>query len=440
MGFEDFSSQMLAIDSLNQLYVAGFANLSQIAGGPVCSGEWDLVVSSFDSSGNKRWAVQIGVSPPSPEQLFGVRLAPAAIHFNAATNQVYVVSRATGGGSISGVNLGMREGLMVVHAFSASSGTLVSTLIYQAQRLGGSDGPVLTPYAMATDSVGSIYLTGSISEGYLKSENINPPSSPPHQSALFIIKLDATGAVLWEKVLNDQSVGRAISLMRDGVIVAGNVHRTMGATAFDGIPLSGSETTVAFVTKYDFSGVKRWTTLLGSGFAGSSVSAHAIASDSSGNSFVAGQSNLSSDWASVVESRGFVTKLNYSTGTVQSTLRLSVTNAGAVTSVTGIGLSTAGKVLLSGEARLVNDANQTAVTSLFFSQYHSDLVTLNWQQEYHDSGISNSGVSRATLVRDTTDDVLGVFLNDANDYLNDFYYRNEQDLKLIKYSSNGVLQ
>jgi hypothetical protein len=172
--------------------------------------------------------------------------------------------------------------------------------------LGGSDYDIGN--AIAMDTSGNVYVAG---------ESPATWGSPIHPFSgnddAFVAKLNGSGTLQWNTFLggSDYDYNNAIAVDTSGnVYVAGYSGATWGSPVR---PFAGGETD-AFVAKLNGSGVLQWNTFLGgSGSYEDYDIGNAIAVDTSGNVYVAGESPAT--WGSPVRpfavwSDAFVAKLN----------------------------------------------------------------------------------------------------------------------------------
>jgi chitodextrinase len=129
--------------------------------------------------------------------------------------------------------------------------------------------------AVAVDGSGNVYVTG-YTTGDLDGE------TNAGGSDIFLMKYNSSGTKQWTRLLGTASSDAGYGVAVDG---SGNVYVT-GTTegALDGQTHSGG-TYDTFLTKYNASGTKQWTRLLGNG---TETYAYTVAVDGSSNIFVAG--------------------------------------------------------------------------------------------------------------------------------------------------------
>ncbi|WP_017861443.1 SBBP repeat-containing protein [Leptospira interrogans] len=158
---------------------------------------------------------------------------------------------------------------------------------------------------------------------------------------LFVTKYDGSGNKQWTRLLGVAgATTQANGISRD---IFNNLHvsgYTLGN--LDGQALSGIQD--LFVTKYDTGGNKQWTRLLG--VAGQITQANGIASDSSGNTYLTGRTSGSLDGQALSGTQDlFVTKYD-SGGNKQWTRLLGI--AGVSTTAYGITSDSLGDLYSTG--------------------------------------------------------------------------------------------
>ena len=150
---------------------------------------------------------------------------------------------------------------------SASSSSDGSTGTYQLATHDYANGVV-------TDSSGNVYVTGGTKGGL-------DGNTSAGNTDLFMLKYNSSGTKQWTKQLGSSGLDSANAIAIDS---SGNLY-VAGMTfgGLDGNTNSGAND--LFVVKYNSSGTKQWTEQLGTP---SSDAANAVATDSSGNVYVAG--------------------------------------------------------------------------------------------------------------------------------------------------------
>ena len=153
-------------------------------------------------------------------------------------------------------------------------------------------------YGVATDSSGNVYVAGN-TQGGLDGKFYRGLTD------FFVVKYNSSGTKQWTKQLGTSAaeIGHGIATDSSGnVYVAGY---TFGG--LDGNSNAGSSD--LFVVKYNSSGTKQWTKQLGTS---SDDEAYGVATDSSGNVYVAGitSGGLDGNSSSAGEENLFVVKYN----------------------------------------------------------------------------------------------------------------------------------
>ncbi|MBL8856116.1 MAG: SBBP repeat-containing protein, partial [Planctomycetaceae bacterium] len=165
-------------------------------------------------------------------------------------------------------------------------------------------------YDIAIDSSGNVYVSGASSATWG-----TPVRAFVSGEDGFVAKFNSTGTLLWNTFLGGNgSFDHATAITVDG---SGNTFVTGFSNATWGTPVTayGGGDFDAFVAKVDTSGVLQWNTFAG----GSGIdAAYGIVLDSSGNSYIAGNSNTT--WGTPVRAYssaedGFIAKLS-STGSL----------------------------------------------------------------------------------------------------------------------------
>jgi hypothetical protein len=160
-----------------------------------------------------------------------------------------------------------------------------------------------TTGAVAVDASGNVYVSGNSTATW------GTPINPFSSYAGFLARLSGSGALQWNTFFGSSDVDNAWGVAVDGsgnIFVTGTSDTSWGSPVN---PLTGNWD--GFVAKYDGSGALQWNTFLGS--SGNDVTGYGIATDISGNIYVAGMSNAT--WGSPVNpfaSAGdaFAAKLN----------------------------------------------------------------------------------------------------------------------------------
>ncbi|MDH4317226.1 MAG: SBBP repeat-containing protein, partial [Desulfobulbaceae bacterium] len=225
--------------------------------GNTLTGTRDFFVTKYDSAGTKQYTRQLGVAAADT---YGNSVA------TDASGNVYVAGYTNGG--LDGNTLTGTRDFFVTKYNSAGTKQHTKQLGVAAANTYG--------YSVATDDSGNVYVAGQTSgnlDGVLKTGIVD----------FFVTKYDSAGSKQYTKLLGVTEFStRARSVTTDA---SGNVY-VIGDTdgGLDGNTLTGLQD--FFVTKYDSVGTKQYTKLLG--VAGVDTGGRSVATDDSGNVYVAG--------------------------------------------------------------------------------------------------------------------------------------------------------
>ncbi|MDC0673403.1 SBBP repeat-containing protein [Nannocystis radixulma] len=226
---------------------------------------------------------------------------------------------------------------------------------------------------VATDSAGHVLVTG-VTHGNLDG-NVSLGSSDA-----ILVKYDTSGTRLWTRQFGSAGgdTGAAVATDAAGnAIVAGSTNGTTDGQ----VPVGGRD---IFVAKFDASGVKQWSRLLGS--SGDDV-AYNIATDGDGNILVVGETNGSFDgntWLG--EGDGFVAKFDAG-GTKQWVHQI---GAEYTDDAGGVAADAAGNVYVTGTVQGNLDGNPWAGSGDVFLTKYDPNGAKQWTRQYgsddHDGG------------------------------------------------------
>ena len=225
----------------------------------------------------------------------------------------------------------------------------------------GVAGTITFGLSVATDASGNVYVAGH-TYGGLDGNTLTGTIES------FVTKYDSIGVKQYTRqlgVAGQSTYGRSVATDASGnVYVAG--YTTGG---LDGNTLTGIVD--LFVTKYDSIGVKQYTRQLG--VAGKNTVGYSVATDASGNVYVAGYTTGGLDGNTLTGTQDFfVTKYN-SSGVKQYTRQLGV--AGKNTYGYSVATDANGNVYVAGYTNGGLDGNtQTGTQDFFVTKYDSSGV------------------------------------------------------------------
>jgi uncharacterized delta-60 repeat protein len=252
LGTSDNDSGLgVTTDSSGNIYVTGetWGGLD----GNTSSGKNDIFLVKYNSFGTKQWTKQLGTS--TFDEGSGVT--------TDSSGNIYVTGD-TGGGLDGNTSSGKQDIFLIKYSFSG-------TKQWTKQLSNSSNEQV---FGVATDSSGNIYVTGT-TMGNLDGNTFC------YCNDIFLIKYNSSGTKQWTKQLRTSSVdyGRGVTTdSSDNIYVTGYTYGGL-----DGNTNSGKND--IFLIKYNSSGTKQWTKQLGTS---TFDAAYGVTTDSSGNIYVTG--------------------------------------------------------------------------------------------------------------------------------------------------------
>jgi hypothetical protein len=328
------------LDSLSNIYIAGLTYGS--LDGNTLTGNTDLFVTQFNSSGVKQWTKQLGVT--------GVNTGALGITADSSNN-IYMTGYTSGG--LDGNSLSGTRDLFVIKY--NSSGTKQWT-----KQLGVS-GQATIAYGISIDSSNNLFVAG-YTNGGLDGNSLTGVYD------LFVTKYNSSGTKQWTKQLG--VAGASTFAFGIAIDSTNNFYLTGYTTGgLDGNTLSGNED--LFVIKYNSSGTKQWTKLLGVGVTTSYAEGHSIATDSASNVYITGYTNGGLDGNTLTGVQdSFVTKYN-SSGIKQWSKQFGVSSK--YTIGTGLLTDSTSNIYISGYTSGGLDGNTlTGAKDLFIAKYNSN--------------------------------------------------------------------
>ncbi|MCE9599067.1 MAG: SBBP repeat-containing protein [Spirochaetia bacterium] len=202
--------------------------------GQIKSGTYDLHLIKYDSNGNRQWTRLLGVAAVLSESF--------SLTLDQASNAY--ISGYTDGNLDGQIRTGTRDLFVIKYDSNGNK---------QWTRLLGVAAAQTRSYAIAPDAEGNLYVTGSTS-GALDGQSFAGTLD------LFLVRFDLNGTRTWTRLLGVPGVTTdARAVVTDG---GGSVYLT-GFTdgGLGGETLTGTRD--LFLAKYDRSGARIWTRLLG---------------------------------------------------------------------------------------------------------------------------------------------------------------------------------
>lgn len=352
------NGQSITVDSSSNVFVAGYTDVG--LDGNTQTGIIDFFVTKYDSTGQKLWTRQLGI--------ISKHVYANGISADSSGN-VYVAGYTDGG--LDGNSLTGSQDFFVTKYSSAG--------VKMWTRQLGVASFLTMAYAISVDSSGNAYVAGSTTGG-LDGNTLSGTGAVD----LFVTKYDSSGAKIWTQqlgVATKTTETTSITLDSFGnFYVAGYTNGSL-----DGNTLTG--TNDFFIVKYASTGTKLWSKQLG--VASQATYANSISADSSGNVYIAGQTNGSLDGNALTGTQDLLVAKYDSSGT-----RLWTRQLGAASTTT---LGSAISVDSSGNAFIVGSTNgsldgQTlhGTEDIFFTKYDSNGLR-QWTIQNGKAGATVSG-------------------------------------------------
>ena len=329
-------------DTKNNVYVAGYTTGGLYGNTMQPDSTHEFFLSKYDSTGVKQFTRQVGVA--------GEKKVGIAVTIDANDNIF-----------IAGYTTGALEGYAMTGTVDSFISKFNSDGVKQYTRLLGVAGKETRGYGIATDDHGNVIVAG-YTEGSLDDNTLTGSRD------FFVAKYDNSGVKQFTRQLGAvgaATVGTAVTVDALGdVFVVGYTEGSL-----DGNTLTGSRD--FFVTKYDPRGVKLFTRQLGA--VGAATAGNEVATDISGDVFVAGGTTggLDGNTRTGIHD-SFVTKYD-PRGVKLFTRQLGV--PGRETYGNGVATDILGDVFVAGSTSGGLDGNvQTGVYDFFVSKFDPEGV------------------------------------------------------------------
>ena len=330
----------VATDASGNVYVAG--STSGGLDGNTSTGTFDFFVTKYNSSGVKQYTKQLGVA--------GAATLGNSVATDASGN-VYVAGSTSGG--LDGNTLTGTSDFFVTKYNSSG--------VKQYTKQLGVAGQVTDGLSVAIDTNGNVYIAG-YTGGRLDGNTLTGTTD------FFVTKYDASGVKQYTKqlgVAGQTTAGRSVTTDTNGnVYIAGYTYGGL-----DGNTLTG--TLDFFVTKYNSSGVKQYTKQLG--VTDKYTYGNSVATDTNGNVYIAGYTYGGLDGNTLTGNYDFFVTKYSSSGVKQYTKQLGV--AGQDTDGNSVATDASGNVYVAGYTRGGLDGNTlTGTYDFFVTKYSSSGV------------------------------------------------------------------
>jgi uncharacterized delta-60 repeat protein len=339
----------------------------------------------------------------------------------AVTIGYSVATDASGNVYVAGYTNGGLGGNSVTRTFDFFVTKYNSNGILQYTKQMGVPGAGTTGHSVATDASGNVYVAGD-TEGGLGGNTLTGTLD------FFVTKYNSSGVLQYTKQMGAAGAnasGSSVATDANGnVYVAGYTDGGLGGNTLIGVR-------DFFVTKYNSSGVLQYTKQMGA--AGADTSGSSVATDASGNVYVAGYTDGGLGGNALTGTRDFfVTKYN-SSGALQYTKQMGA--AGANTFGISVATDASGNVYVAGATEGGLGGNTLTGTADFFVTKYNNSGVLQYTKQMGAAGADTSGYSVAT---DASGNVYVAGFTDGG--LGGNTLTGTTDFFVAKYNSSGVLQ
>jgi len=326
----------VAADATGNVYAAGHTR-GALEG--TNAGSNDAYLRSYDEHGTLRWTRQFGTNVD--DLAYGVAAD--------ANGHVYVAG--TTYGALEGPNAGGADAF--VRSYD-QHGTLRWT------RQFGTDGDDIAR-GVATDASGNVYVVGDTG-GALDGANAGALDA-------FVRSFDSAGDLRWTRQFGTTTFDTASGVATDAsgnVYVAGYTNGVLGG--------SGSGPNDAFLRSYDGDGTVRWTRQFGTA---SDDIALGVATDASGNVYVAGRTQGALEGASAGDSDAFVRSYD-GAGAVRWTRQFGTSDADIAF---GVATDSTGTVYVTGYTFGALEGSGAGGGDAFLRSFDGD-GTVRWTRQF----------------------------------------------------------
>lgn len=251
----DTLGRSIAVDGAGNIYVSGITKGG--LDGNSLVGLQDAFIVKYSVSGTKQWTKQVGVALKSTNS-YGVTADPSGN---------VLIAGATNGGLDGNTLIGRQD-------FYIAKYDTKGVKVWVKQD--GASAATATGRSIVTDTSGASYIVGSTDRAF-------GGNSFGGTQDMYVAKFDSAGVRQFVKQIGINSAltyGQGVTIDTVGNLYV--VGYTQGD--LDGIGLTGTQD--IFMTKFDNTGLKQFTRLLGS--RGSQSAARGVTIDLSGNLFLAG--------------------------------------------------------------------------------------------------------------------------------------------------------
>jgi len=313
----------IAVDSSGNIYVAGYTTGDLDGESNANPGTADIFLTKYDASGTRQWTRLAGTTG-------GDESGWSAVAVDGSGN-IYVTGWTSG--NLDGeTNAGGSDAVLIKYN---ASGTR------QWTRLLGSAGSD-SAWSVAVDGSGNVYISG-FTDGSLGDQTNSGGTDA------FVAKYNSSGTFQWVRQLGNATLTYSYAV---AVAASGNVYISgMTRGSLDGQTNQGIQD--IFVSKYNASGTRQWTRMLGSAVYDYCYS---VAVDASENVYVAGNSPGHFDGWTNTDGSGLTEDIFLAKFNASGTKQWSVFHGGAGSDVaSGLAVDSSGNAYIAGNTNAALD-------------------------------------------------------------------------------------
>jgi hypothetical protein len=254
------SSQDVAIDSNNNVYITGHTN-GTFPDASANTGSDDAYVAKYDSNGNRQWVKMLGST--NSDESKGV-----AIDSN---NNVYITGYTYG--TLPDVTDNVGGSAYLAKYDSNGNRQWVKMLVSTTSNF---------PQSVAIDSNNNVYITGYT---YRTFPDASANAGPAGTTDAYVAKYNSNGNIQWVKMLgsNTSDFSHDVAIdSNNNVYITGRTQGTFPDASANAGP---ADTSDAYLAKYDSNGNRQWVKMLGSNAYDDS---QGVAIDSNNNVYITG--------------------------------------------------------------------------------------------------------------------------------------------------------
>jgi hypothetical protein len=343
----------------NNIFVTGYTNVG--LSGQLESSARDTYLAKYSESGTLVWMRQFGAGAGTISYGLGV-------DNNSNSYIAGYTFAALPGQTQSGVK-----------DYFVTKYDVDSNMVWVRQ-VGCGTGAYCPAYGISTDiNTGNSYVAGTATAGL-------SGQTQSGNEDYFVVKYDTNGNLVWTR-----QVGAAGGFTR-GLAIANDVNGNSYVTGYTTVGLSGqtqSGTRDYYIAKYDTNGNLIWTRQVGA--VGGNTQGFAIASDTAGNSYVTGYTNVGLSGQTQLGTYDYFVAKYDTNGNLTWTRQVGA--AGGTTQGAGVAVDNDLNVYITGGTSVgINGQTKIGTVDYYIAKYDSN-GNLVWTQQFGTVGGVVNGVA-----------------------------------------------